>query len=66
MTSAKCDLRNEQQRVKREESRERREKRARIGSAIYTATEEAGLKPSQKHAYTLETVDSDNIGGVCV
>jgi hypothetical protein len=42
--------------------RERREKRARIGSAIYTATEEAGLK----HAYTLETADSDNIGGVCV
>ena len=43
--------------------RERREKRARIDSAIYTVTEEAaGLK----HAYTLETVDSDDIGGVCV
>ena len=27
VTSAKCDLRNEQQREKREESRERREKR---------------------------------------
>ena len=35
-------------------------KQARIDSAIYT--EEAGLK----HTYTLETVDSDDIGGVCV
>ena len=35
-------------------------KQARIDSAIYT--EEAGLK----HTHTLETVDSDDIGGVCV
>ena len=35
-------------------------KQARIDNAIYT--EEAGLK----HTHTLETVDSDDIGGVCV
>ena len=40
--------------------KKKKQKRARIVGVNYT--EEAGLK----HTYTLVTVDSDDIGGVCV